>query len=71
VYAAAEHRLEINKYWLVRVRHANVGLHKFNVRSALGDITEIKTDIALAVNQPSNVGSGDIADLLHIDSSQP
>lgn len=66
-----ERRLEINKYWLVRVRYANVGLREFNARSALGDVTEIKTDIALAVNHPSNVGSGDIADPFHIDSSQP
>jgi len=70
MYAAAERRLEINKYWLVGVRYANVCLHKFNARSAFGEITIIKTDVALAVNQPSNVGSGDIADLLHINSSQ-
>jgi hypothetical protein len=71
MYAAAERRLEINKYWLVGVRYADVGLDKFNARSALGDIAIIEADIALAVNQPSNVGSGDIADLFHIDSSQP
>jgi hypothetical protein len=60
--------LEINKYWLVRVRYANVGLP--TLTSALGDMTEIETDVALAVNQPSYVGSGDFAEM-HIDSSQP
>jgi hypothetical protein len=69
MYAAAERRLEINKYWLVGVRYGNVGLPALN--SAPSEMAETIMDIPLAINQPSYIGSGDIAELTHIDSSQP
>lgn len=68
LYATAERRLEINKYWLVGVRYGHVGLP--TLTSTLGDMTETITDIPLAVKQPSYIGNGDFAEPRHIHSSQ-
>ena len=70
MYGTAERRLEINKYWLVSVRYGDVGLRTL-MWMTLHEMTETIMDIPFAVNQSGNVASGDIAELFHIDSSQP
>ena len=65
----AERRFEIVKYRLASARYSDVGLRTLMIIFLI-EITETIFEIPFTVDYSSNVGSGDIADLFHIDSSQ-